>query len=131
MKNVVVFMAIFSCLSSVFPQEKSAPNYLTDQMLDGYVTALRDSLPMTGPDGTKILSISRQGRTLIYGMNSIDSINQQVADAVFNSGYKTVICNQEAEAFMLKRKVNLTWNYFTKNGKFLATSTITPADCKY
>lgn len=117
--------------TSVVAKEVVAPAYLTDPMLDSFVTQMRRQLPISGPDGTKILSVSRQGRTLIYGMHSLDSINQQTADFMFNSKYIQMLCLQEAESFMLKRKVNLTWNYFDRHGKFLATASLTSLDCGY
>jgi hypothetical protein len=128
MKNIAL-MLISACFT-VNAKEIKPPSYLSNEMLDSYVNGLRQQLPMSSPDGTKILTVSRQGRTIIYGMNSLDSITQQVADSMFSAS-KIMLCRQEAEKFMLTRGVNLTWNYFSKNGKHLATTAITPADCGF
>ena len=112
--------------------EVSAPSYMTEQMLEDYVTGLRRQLPMTSPDGITIKSASRTGRTLVYGMHARNDFSQDAAKLLFDSPkYKRQLCSQEAEAFMLKRKVNLTWNYFDNSGKHLATATITPSDCGF
>lgn len=128
-----ILCAVLTLTTSLLSMAKEAdpPAYITDSMLNSYVTQLQQRLPVTGPDGTKMLSVNRQGRTIIYGMKSLDSINQQTADFMFNSQYRNMLCQQSAESFWLKRKVNLTWNYFDKRGRFLATATITPSDCKY
>lgn len=128
-----IFNAIFLLFvtTTVAAKEVDAHAYFTDSMLDSYVYQMRGQLPLTGTDGTKILSVNRQGRTLIFGMHSIDSMNQQTTDLIFNSKYKKILCLQESESFMLKRKVNMTWNYFDRQGKFLATASLTTLDCGY
>lgn len=63
-------------------------------------------------------------------MNSIDGITQEVADLMFSYN-KLIVCRQEAKKFMLSSGVNLTWNYFEKANKFLATTTLKTTDCGY
>jgi hypothetical protein len=128
MKYIAISLLILSL--AVIAKEAPAPNYLTDEMLDGYVGGLRKQLPITSPDGIKIISLSRQGRTLIYGMSTPSWLTQEKSDYL-SSITKKIICNQDAEKFMLTRGVNLTWNHFNKEGKYLATTTLTPADCGY
>ncbi len=116
----------------IHAKEVAPPSYLTAENLDNYVAGIKARLPMTSADGITIKNIARSGRTLVYSMHARDDINQQVASLLANSSvFRAITCRQEAEAFMLKRKVNLTWNYFDRSNRFLGTIALTPADCGY
>ena len=126
----MVLLAAFS--AHVHAKEAPPPSYMSDEMLDNYVSGVKTRLPMTSADGITIKNIARSGRTLVYSMHARDDISQQVASMMANSSaFRVMTCRQEAEAFMLKRKVNLTWNYFDRSNRFLGTVALTPADCGY
>ena len=119
-------------LAQSHAKEAPPPSYLSDDMLDSYVSGLKAQLPITSSDGITIKNVARSGRTLVYSMHARDDINQQVASLLANNGVlRAMTCRQKAEAFMLKRKVNLTWNYFDRSNRFLGTIALTLADCGY
>lgn len=65
-------------LAQVHAKEVPPPSYLSDEMLDSYVSGLKARLPMTSADGITIKNIARSGRTLVYSMHARDDITSRL-----------------------------------------------------